>query len=186
MQQVEHASIILILGGVRSGKSRYAQQLAARWRRVTFLATAQSGDDEEMRRKIARHQSERPADWVTIEEPLSLGRALQNATSTSDAILVDCLTLFSANLLAAHHDDEPSLQAEIDSLCASLQSVRCPTILVSNEVGSGVVPAYASGRRFRDLAGEINQRVAGLADRVLLMIAGIPLAVKGSGEEVSA
>jgi adenosylcobinamide kinase/adenosylcobinamide-phosphate guanylyltransferase len=181
MQQFERASTILVLGGVRSGKSRYAQRLAEHWRRVAFIATAQCRDDEEMQRKIARHRSERPAHWITIEEPVSLGRVLQSAGSESDAILVDCLTLFSANLLEAHQDDDASLQAQIDSLCEALQSLPCAVILVSNEVGSGVVPAYASGRRFRDLAGEINQRVASLADTVHLMVAGIPLTVKGSG-----
>jgi adenosylcobinamide kinase/adenosylcobinamide-phosphate guanylyltransferase len=181
MQQFERASIILVLGGVRSGKSRYARRLAEHWRRVAFIATAQCGDDEEMQRKIARHRFERPAHWITIEEPVSLGRVLQSAGSESDAILVDCLTLFSANLLEAHKDDDASLQAQIDSLSEALQSTPCTVILVSNEVGSGVVPAYASGRRFRDLAGEINQRVASLADTVHLMVAGIPLTVKGSG-----
>ena len=184
MHQVRNSaigpSVVLVLGGVRSGKSRYAQQLAAHSRRVTFLATAQGRDDREMQQKIACHQSERPAHWVTVEEPLSLGRALNTAASASDAVLVDCLTFFSANLLEAHRDDEEALHAEIERLSDALQSPACTVILVSNEVGSGVVPAYASGRRFRDLAGEINQRVASLADTVYLMVAGIPLTLKGA------
>jgi adenosylcobinamide kinase/adenosylcobinamide-phosphate guanylyltransferase len=99
--------------------------------------------------------------------------------------VVDCLTLFAANLLEAHGENEIKLHRQVDDLCEVLRSVPCTVILVSNEVGSGVVPAYASGRRFRDLVGEINQRVATIADTVLLMVAGLPLALKGSaGAEV--
>ena len=180
------ASVILVLGGVRSGKSRYAQRIAERWRRVTFVATARACDDAEMQGKIARHRAERPSKWTTVEEPLLLGSALQAAALHSDAILVDCLTLFSANLLEMHRDDEPGLQMQIDGLCQALEAPPTNIILVSNEVGSGVVPAYASGRRFRDLAGEINQRVAARADTVYLMIAGIPVTLKGPDKEVQA
>lgn len=168
--------ITLILGGVRSGKSRYAQQLAEPFARVTFIATAESRDDDEMRRKIARHRAERPATWLTIEEPVHLAAAIGAASEASDAILVDCLTLFTANLL----EDEPAAERRIASLLHTLATPRCSIFLVSNEVGSGVVPAYASGRRFRDLLGEINQRVAALADNVTLMIAGLPLPLKGA------
>jgi len=174
MQQ--ESSVVLVLGGVRSGKSRYAQQLAEAFGRVTFIATAERRDDQEMHRKIARHQAERPAEWLTIEEPLNLGREILAAAATSDAILVDCLTLFAANLL----EDDAAAERQIASLLQALQSPRCPVFLVSNEVGSGVVPAFASGRRFRDLLGEINQRVAATAGTVTLMIAGLPLQLKGA------
>ena len=127
MQQFERASIVLVLGGVASGKSRFAQRLAEHWRRVAFIATAQCGDDEEMQRKIARHRFERPAHWITIEEPVSLGRVLQSAGSESDAILVDCLTLFSANLLEAHKDDNASLQAQIDSSARHSNHLLAPS-----------------------------------------------------------
>jgi len=180
MQQSLTKSVTLVLGGVRSGKSRYAQQLAERADRVTFVATAEHRDDPEMRRKIDRHRAERPEAWSTIEEPLHLATAISNAGNTSDAILVDCLTLFAANLLEAYSDSELDLESEINGLCERLKTAQCPVILVSNEVGSGVVPAYASGRKFRDLVGEINQRVAAIADTVLLMVAGLPLALKGS------
>jgi adenosylcobinamide kinase/adenosylcobinamide-phosphate guanylyltransferase len=180
MRQGLTHSVILVLGGVRSGKSRYAQQVAERSGRVTFIATAERRDDEEMRLKIERHRAERPNHWVTVEEPLELAQAINSGARVSDLILVDCLTLFAANLLEAHGEDETKLQSRIDDLCSALRSTSCPVVLVSNEVGSGVVPEYASGRRFRDLVGEINQRVATVADDVLFMVAGLPLALKGS------
>jgi adenosylcobinamide kinase / adenosylcobinamide-phosphate guanylyltransferase len=185
MQQMEGSRITLVLGGVRSGKSRYAQALADRSDRVTFVATAESRDDEEMRRKIERHRAERPSHWMTVEEPLDLAHILRSAGADCDVLLIDCLTLFASNLLEANGEDIALSQVHIDGLCAALQSASCAVILVSNEVGSGVVPAYALGRRFRDLAGEINQRVAAIADSVILMVAGLPLALKGSVSEVS-
>ena len=180
MQQIEGERVILILGGVRSGKSRYAQQLAQLADRVTFVATAERRDDEEMLKKIERHRSERPSHWKTIEEPLNLAHIVKSAGTDCDVLLIDCLTLFASNLLEAHGEDVALAQPPIDDLCAELQAASCTVILVSNEVGSGVVPAYALGRRFRDLVGEINQRIAAVADSVLLMVAGLPLALKGS------
>jgi adenosylcobinamide kinase/adenosylcobinamide-phosphate guanylyltransferase len=180
MQQIQTKSITLVLGGVRSGKSRYAQQLVERADRVTFIATAERRDDEEMRRKIERHRAERPANWQTIEEPLKLARAVEQAGRESDAILIDCLTLFAANVMEACGDDTERADAFVSALCDALSAAACPVVLVSNEVGSGIVPAYELGRRFRDRVGEINQRVAAIADNVLLMVAGLPLALKGS------
>jgi adenosylcobinamide kinase / adenosylcobinamide-phosphate guanylyltransferase len=186
MQQGSTHSVTLVLGGVRSGKSRYAQQLAERATHVTFVATAERRDDEEMRLKIERHRADRPGSWTTVEEPLHLAATIAVADG-SGTVLVDCLTLFAANLLEAHAESEFALQAEIDSLCEALSAAATTVILVSNEVGSGVVPAYVSGRRFRDLVGEINQRVAAVADTVVLMVAGLPLALKGSlQQEVTA
>jgi adenosylcobinamide kinase/adenosylcobinamide-phosphate guanylyltransferase len=178
MQKCHTNSVTFVLGGVRSGKSRYAQQLAERVDRVTFIATAERRDDEEMRLKIERHRAERPSGWATIEEPLHLPAAIRSAAGNCDAILVDCLTLFAANLMEAYGQNEMKLHSAIEDLCEMLRSVSCTVILVSNEVGSGVVPAYASGRRFRDLVGEINRRVASVADTVLLMVAGLPLVLK--------
>ncbi len=183
MQQCGSKSVTLVLGGVRSGKSRHAQVLAQHYRRVTFIATAERRDDAEMQIKIDRHRSERPLHWTTVEEPLWLDEALKAASTASDAILVDCLTLFAANLLESAGDDRPALSAAVTRLCTTLACAACPIILVSNEVGSGVVPAYESGRRFRDLVGEINQQVAGVAHTVLLMIAGLPLLLKGASSE---
>ena len=178
MQQGSTNSVTLVLGGVRSGKSRYAHLLADKHARVTFIATAERRDDEEMHRKIELHRAERPAHWSTIEEPLQLAHAIQFACAHSDAILVDCLTFYAANLLEAHGEDALALRHETERLCAALHTAPCSIILVSNEVGSGVVPAYASGRRFRDLVGELNQRVAAVADSVILMVAGLPLPLK--------
>jgi adenosylcobinamide kinase/adenosylcobinamide-phosphate guanylyltransferase len=180
MQQLRPHSVTLILGGVRSGKSRYAQDLAARSERVTFIATAEPREDAEMRHKIERHRADRPQTWATVEEPLRLAAAVTEASQQSQTILIDCLTIFAANLLEAHAEDPSALETLIQELCEVLQRAPCDVILVSNEVGSGVVPAYASGRRFRDLVGELNQRVAAVADTVLLIVAGLPLALKGS------
>jgi len=180
MQNPEAASVTLVLGGVRSGKSRYAQQLAERAERVAFIATAERRDDPEMTAKIERHRADRPAHWTTIEEPLRLAEAIQQSGSEHEVVVVDCLTLFAANLLEACGRDRSKQELYIDQLCVALRNTPCSVILVSNEVGSGVVPAYELGRQFRDLVGEINQRVASVAGTVLFMVAGLPLALKGS------
>lgn len=171
--------VTLVLGGVRSGKSRYAQQLAKCTENVIFVATAEARDDSEMRAKIMRHQSERPAQWKTIEEPIALARVLSEPYADSQVILVDCLTIFASNILEHFGENTTANHPEIEALCLALTRARYSVILVSNEVGSGVVPAYALGRRFRDLLGELNQRVAAVSDNVLLMVAGLPLVLKG-------
>jgi adenosylcobinamide kinase / adenosylcobinamide-phosphate guanylyltransferase len=171
--------LTLVLGGVRSGKSRYALQLAAPMQRVTFLATAERDEDEEMQRKIQRHRDERPQHWTTIEESLNLATAI-GSVKNCDLLLIDCLTLFAGKLIEVHGEDLPAISASVDALCAALTASSCAVVLVSNEVGSGVVPAFELGRRYRDLLGEINQRVASIADHVVLMVAGLPLALKGS------
>lgn len=172
-------SVTLLLGGARSGKSHYAQQLGERAQRVVYLATAQPGD-EEMRRKIELHRSSRPRHWQTIEEPLALAEAIARHGASCDLMIIDCLTFFAANLLQALGDD----QGPVEALCLALQSPACSVVLVSNEVGSGVVPEYPLGRRFRDLLGEMNQRVAGVASNVFLLVAGLPLVLKGRLDEV--
>lgn len=171
--------VTLVLGGVRSGKSRFALRLASGAKRVTFLATAERRLDEEMQRKIARHQAERPEHWTTIEEPLNLDAAIES-TNNCDLMIVDCLTLFAGKLLEVHENDTSAIARNIDALCGALISSPFSIVLVSNEVGSGVVPAFELGRRYRDLLGEINQRVAGIANNVVLMVAGLPLPLKGS------
>jgi adenosylcobinamide kinase/adenosylcobinamide-phosphate guanylyltransferase len=188
MQQIHHHSVTLVLGGVRSGKSRLAQQIASAASRVTFIATApRSGNDAEMTGKIDRHIADRPNTWTTIEEPLHLADAIQSASAYAGAILVDCLTLFASNLMSVHHKSESESEyqrdanhPEVAALCAVLAQPPCEIVLVSNEVGSGIVPAFASGRQFRDLLGEINQRVAAVAGNVLFMVAGLPLVLKGT------
>jgi adenosylcobinamide kinase/adenosylcobinamide-phosphate guanylyltransferase len=180
MQQTQPTIVTLVLGGVRSGKSRYAQLIAERANRVTFIATAERRDDAEMHAKIERHRAERPQSWSTIEEPLQLALAIEQAGEDSEVILIDCLTLFASNLLEACGDNSAQLQSHIDQLCSALRAAPCSIILVSNEVGSGVVPGYELGRRFRDIVGEINQRVASVSDTVVLMVAGLPFSLKGS------
>jgi adenosylcobinamide kinase/adenosylcobinamide-phosphate guanylyltransferase len=177
MQTMRSNAVTLVLGGARSGKSHYAQQLGERAQRVVFVATARACDDE-MRRKVDRHRSTRPQHWQTVEEPLALAEAVIRYGPACDLMIIDCLTLFAANLLDAEGDE----QSRIDALCLALQSPPCAVVLVSNEVGSGVVPEYPSGRRFRDLLGEMNQSVARVASNVLLLIAGLPLVLKGERE----
>jgi adenosylcobinamide kinase/adenosylcobinamide-phosphate guanylyltransferase len=174
MHANRNKTVTLLLGGARSGKSHYAQQLGQQAERVVFVATAQAGDDE-MRRKIDLHRSSRPQHWHTVEEPLALAETIALHAPACDLLIIDCLTLFAANLLEAGNGE-----AEVDALCTSLKSPLCSVVLVSNEVGMGVVPEYASGRRFRDLLGEMNQRIAAVASNVLLMVAGLPLVLKGS------
>lgn len=175
MQKDRRNTVTLLLGGARSGKSHYAQQLGEQAERVVFVATAQAGDDE-MRHKIDHHRSTRPPHWQTVEEPLALAETVIQYGPACDLLIIDCLTFFAANLLhAGSRQPDP-----VDALCLALQSPPCSVVLVSNEVGYGVVPEYESGRRFRDLLGEMNQRVARVASNVYLMVAGLPLVLKGA------
>ncbi len=176
----EAKDVTLVLGGVRSGKSRYAQQLGERADRVVFIATAEGRNDSEMQTKIERHQSARPNHWTTVEEQIELGKAIRSVPLGTELVVVDCLTLFAANILERFGEQTTADHAEVEALCQSLSSAPCPIVLVSNEVGSGIVPAYALGRRFRDLTGEINQRIAAQVDNVVFMVAGLPLILKGS------
>ncbi|HET9854860.1 MAG TPA: bifunctional adenosylcobinamide kinase/adenosylcobinamide-phosphate guanylyltransferase [Methylomirabilota bacterium] len=167
----------LVLGGARSGKSRHAvAQAAQSGRRVAFLATARALDGD-MAARIARHRAERPVGWTTLEEPQELVAACRRAATTHDVIVVDCATVWVANLME-RGDDDAAVLAAADDL-AKLQRKRVVSlVIVSNEVGEGVHPATEVGRRYRDLLGFVNQRLAAAADRVTLMVAGIPLAVK--------
>jgi adenosylcobinamide kinase/adenosylcobinamide-phosphate guanylyltransferase len=183
--ETSNGRVILILGGVRSGKSRYAQQLAAAGERVAFIATAE-GRDEEMTQRIARHREERPSTWTTIEAPVEISEALLRLNGRFDTILIDCLTLWASNLMEREQQDAKRVAPHIDRLVRALQKVSCTVILVSNEVGSGIVPDNEMGRFYRDVLGNINQRVAAVADEVLLLVAGCPLVVKRAAETVTA
>lgn len=166
--------VTLVLGGARSGKSRHAQALAeAGPGALVFVATAQAFDDE-MRDRIARHRADRDARWRTLEAPLALAEAIAGAAGPGTTLLVDCLTLWASNLLLADEDAERALAG----LEAALAAAGGRVILVSNEVGWGIVPDNALARRFRDLAGLVNQRVAAVADKVDLVVAGLPLKLK--------
>jgi adenosylcobinamide kinase / adenosylcobinamide-phosphate guanylyltransferase len=175
MRQKQDRSVTLVLGGVRSGKSRFAQRLAEKASSVAFVATAKAVDAE-MEDKIRRHRQERPEHWRTFEEPLDLSRVLTEHAPQFELLLVNCLTIFVANAL---EEGASAANERVDAFIEALRSAQASVVLVSNEVGSGIVPVYPSGRQFRDLLGEVNQRVATVADNVVLMIAGLPLVLKG-------
>jgi adenosylcobinamide kinase/adenosylcobinamide-phosphate guanylyltransferase len=179
MQKRDRKSVTLVLGGVRSGKSHWAQALAENFERVAYVATAQARD-QEMDAKIRRHQADRPAHWQTLEEPLELAQVLIDNGEKFNLMLVDCLTVFVSNLIEADMTDATSMERRLDALLEALRLVPVAVVLVSNEVGSGVVPPYPAGRVYRDALGELNQRVAAIADNVVLMVAGLPLVLKGS------
>ncbi len=168
------ARLTLVLGGARSGKSRYAESLVtalpAPW---IYVATAEACDTE-MAERIAAHQARRGAGWRTLETRRDVVGAL--AAHRTTPLLVDCLTLWLANALLASAD----VDAEIEHLEVALEQAAAPLVLVANEVGFGIVPDNALGRRFRDLQGLLNQRIAARADRVVLVVAGLPLTIKGS------
>ena len=166
----------LILGGVRSGKSRYAGELAAaHGRAVTVIATG-AAQDEEMAARIQAHRASRPAHWSVIEEPLRLAAALRTAAVPGGVIVVDCLTLWLSNLLCL--EDEGLLRRESADLMDALPALDTDCVLISNEVGFGIIPASALARRFGDEAGALHQRLAQLCDRVVLMVAGLPVTLK--------
>ena len=171
--------VTLVLGGARSGKSRYAQQVASCFERVTFIATPRPSDSE-MRRKIARHRRERPAAWKTVEVPLNLYKTIRSESQKTDVVLVDCLTLYVANVMGAEKSSKSDPRKLIEEVCDAIRASKASVVAVSNEVGSGIVPAYRSGRVYRDFLGQMNQELAQIADRVVLMVAGVPMTVKDS------
>lgn len=178
MKEARPSRVTLVLGGVRSGKSRFAHQAASRFPKVVFIATAKPSDVE-MRMRIDRHRQARPRHWETREVPLDLHLAISALHDQHQLAIVDCLTVYLANVMSKVAGDEALIQGYVNRLCASLKQTKSSVILVSNEVGSGVHPPTELGRRYCDLLGELNQRVAALADNVVLMVAGVPLVVKG-------
>jgi adenosylcobinamide kinase/adenosylcobinamide-phosphate guanylyltransferase len=175
--------VTLVLGGARSGKSDYAEKLAAQLgQRVLYIATAEAGD-EEMAARIAAHRRSRPVDWPTLEAPRELGPALASVSDPPEVLLLDCLTLLVSNaIMALESKPQPAIEgmvmAEIEALLAAQTRWQVPLIVVSSEVGLGLVPTYALGRLYRDVLGRANQHLAALADRVLFMVAGLPMVVK--------
>jgi adenosylcobinamide kinase/adenosylcobinamide-phosphate guanylyltransferase len=170
----------LIIGGARSGKSRFAQSLCCSAPRVIYLATARPEDDE-MADRIRRHRESRPADWITVEEPLEIACAVERYAGECDVLLIDCLTLWLSNFCWEHRADasgeiEQAAVAEVGRLAAA--SSRCHTVVVTNEVGSGLVPDAAICRLFRDVQGFVNQQVACSADWVYHVVAGIAVPIK--------
>jgi adenosylcobinamide kinase/adenosylcobinamide-phosphate guanylyltransferase len=164
----------LVLGGARSGKSTFAERLVRdSGLGPIYVATATAGDDE-MRERIARHRAQRGDGWRTVEEPLALLDCLAREAAPERAVLVDCLTLWLSNLMHAGQDEE----AEMCKLAAWLPQAAGPIVLVSNEVGLGLVPETPLGRRFRDAQGRLNQRIAAAVDSVVFVAAGLPLRLK--------
>jgi len=173
---------IFITGGVRSGKSRFAEQITHNFGApLCYLATAQPLDDE-MDHRIAKHQQRRGDAWHTIEEPLQLAETLANYNGTYNAVLIDCLTLWLSNLLMLHEylgaKAEERILEDVLHLAETLRNTKTPVVIVSNEVGMGIVPENRLARLFRDIAGQANQIIAAAADEAWLVASGIPLKLK--------
>ncbi len=180
-----HKQLSLVLGGVRSGKSSFALSLAEKaGAPVLFVATAEAGD-EEMRTRIKQHQQQRPSDWRTLEAPLGAGEAIRQSLGDARVVLLDCVSFLVANAMGSVGDDAEAatakVEAEIEGLLAAIAQTKACFIVVSNEVGLGVVPPYPSGRQFRDLLGWANQRLARASGFVYWMVAGLPVELKASG-----
>jgi adenosylcobinamide kinase / adenosylcobinamide-phosphate guanylyltransferase len=186
--------IILLLGGARSGKSYYAQELARKMaKKVLFVATAEAGD-EDMRRRIQGHQRTRPATWHTLEVTRDLGKAIEGEIEDEPLVIIDCITLLVGNIFGRHDEIEfesiedsvleTEVLCEIDGLIHCLQKTPASFIVVSNEVGLGIVPDNRMARLYRDLLGRANQKLALSADEVYFMMAGIPLRVKPENKQL--
>jgi len=170
--------LVLITGGARSGKSGYAQKRVEAYPgNLLYVATAEARD-EEMAARVAQHRSERGARWSSLEEPLLLAERLPLAARGCAAVLLDCLTLWLSNLMEAHGDDDVAIMAAVDALVTRLRDLDVDLYVVSNELGSGVVPENRLARRFRDLHGLLNQKFAQAADEAWLVVAGLPLKLK--------
>jgi adenosylcobinamide kinase / adenosylcobinamide-phosphate guanylyltransferase len=171
-------TITLITGGARSGKSTHAMRLATPYRRKFFVATGEALDAE-MAERIEKHRTSRPPDFQTIEEPVEIVAALEGINAKADLVIVDCLTLWISNLMLSGGKDEIAILAQADRLAAALKQASFASFVVTDEVGAGIVPTdHAESRRFRDLLGWTNQKVAAAADDVILMVAGYPVKVK--------
>jgi adenosylcobinamide kinase/adenosylcobinamide-phosphate guanylyltransferase len=169
--------ITFIIGGARSGKSTYAIKLAqGRGRTVAFVATCQ-GFDKEMKKRIADHKNRRPKAWLTFEEPLEPGRIIKKIKGRFDVIVLDCITLLVSNLLLEGLNQK-NIEVRINEALASFKETKADSIIVSNEVGLGIVPDTSLGRDFRDIAGRMNQVIAKASDEVFFMVSGLPVKIK--------
>lgn len=173
-------SVTLLTGGSRSGKSRHALEIASKYNRKAFIATAEPMDDE-MRTRIMRHREERGADFVTVEEPVDLAGAVHSIPPDVEVAVIDCLTVWLGNLMHRFGEENEGF-AQVDDLLETLRNPPCDLIIVTNEVGMGIIPDNRLGRRYRDMAGNLNQRVAGTAGKVVLLVSGIPVVLK-DGEQ---
>ena len=177
-------SITFILGGARSGKSRFAQELAAKQgKRVLFVATGEALD-EEMRVRIETHKRSRAPTWKTLEVPTGVAKAMKGKIGDAEVVIIDCVTLLVSNLMGTVDIEvetlEKKIAAELKDLFAFMRTTKAHFIIVSNEVGLGVVPAYPAGRVYRDALGMANQMLAKNADEVYFMVAGIPILLNGA------
>lgn len=180
----EQGELILVLGGARSGKSAFAEKIAGRTEKpVLYVATAQALDDE-MRQRIEQHRRLRPAGWRTLEAVQRVGEAIRRTVRADEIVLVDCLTLLVSNAVLREGEGatlaqaRPHVEAEVEALLQAARNHTQTMIVVANEVGMGVVPPYDLGRVYQDLLGWANQRLASEADRVYLMVAGLPIEIK--------
>ena len=170
--------LIFVTGGARSGKSRFAQDRAHSLKgRKVYIATAEPLD-EEMAEKIKAHRKERPSDWVTVEEPRHLGKVVMDCATTYDVLLIDCLTLWISNLLTNNSLKKREINDEIQNLVEHCKKVSSTVIIVSNELGMGIVPLDSLTRLYRDIVGKANQHIATAADEVFLLVSGIPMKIK--------
>jgi adenosylcobinamide kinase/adenosylcobinamide-phosphate guanylyltransferase len=186
---VTQPELTLILGGARAGKSAYAERLVAEYGpRVLYVATAETKDDE-MRARVQSHRARRPSTWQTLEAPRNVGQALLAARPVADAILLDCLTLLVSNIALEAGDEtienpaterivDAAVKTEIEEILLAQAQLGLPMVVVSNEVGMGLVPPYPVGRLYRDVLGRANQRLAAAAQRVYLLVAGLPMTLK--------
>ena len=182
MTKTNETEKIFVLGGCRSGKSRFAEQwVASRFQRKCFIATLDVKNDEEMAKRVTMHRASRGDGWSVIEEPLLLTDILLNypkkSSENSDVLLIDCLTLWLTNLILAGRNDE-TIEKEVHKLTSAIRACPVSLVLVANEVGRGIVPESSLGRRFRDLAGWTNQQVAEACETVYFVAAGLPMVLK--------
>jgi len=174
---ISKSEIVLLTGGVRSGKSRYAQSIAAKaGSRVYYIATAEALDPE-MRKRIKAHRKSRPRNWSVIEEPLSVSDAVERLPAGSKTIIIDCITMLISNLMREGFSDTV-IGSEMRRIVFSLRKNPGTSVIVTNEVGWGIVPDNPLGRRFRDMQGKANSIIAKEADKVCLLVSGIPLYIK--------